>query len=83
VILGWNLIGILKNYLILKINDRIEIIKIIYGADIMFKKGEDYYDYNKILTREELSEKVTELMKEVNQLKKEVSKLKDNKKERI
>ena len=49
----------------------------------MFKKGEDYYDYNKILTREELSEKVTELMKEVNQLKKEVSKLKDNKKERI
>ncbi|MGM0438778.1 MAG: hypothetical protein ACQEQD_10975 [Bacillota bacterium] len=49
----------------------------------MFRKGDDYFDYNKVYTREDLSEKVTELMKEVNQLKKEVSKLKDNKKERI
>ena len=49
----------------------------------MFKKGKDYFDYDKVYTREELSEIVTELMKEVNQLKKEVSKLKNNKKERI
>lgn len=50
---------------------------------MMFRKGTDYYDYNKVFTKEELSEKVVELMIEINQLKKEVSKLKENKKERI
>jgi hypothetical protein len=49
----------------------------------MFKKGEDYFDYNKIFTREELSQKVTDMMIEINQLRKEVKKLKEEKKERI